>query len=149
MKTHKKIILSAILILSFLDIGNVKPIKDELLFSSFSELRMIQLAEQIGIKHIDIMVAQARIESGRYSSNIFNDNNNLFGMKLPRSRQTTAIGINRGHAQYMSWQQSVVDYKLWQRKVLKKNSSRRAYLKWISNNYAENPDYINLIKQQL
>jgi uncharacterized FlgJ-related protein len=110
---------------------------------------MINLAKSLGVKYIDIMVAQARIETGWYTSKIFIHNNNIFGMKFPERRHTTAIGSDRGHAQYISWQQSVADYKLWQNKVLIKNKSRRKYLSYIGRTYAENGNYINLIKKQL
>jgi uncharacterized FlgJ-related protein len=143
----KKIIISIALILCSLEIGQIDINKQ--IQIQFSEIRMINLAKSIGIKYIDIMVAQSRIETGWYKSKIFIHNNNLFGMKLPKRRSTTAIGSNRGHAQYTSWQQSVVDYKIWQSKVLIKNKSRSKYLSYIGRNYAENGNYLTMIKQQL
>jgi uncharacterized FlgJ-related protein len=143
----KKIIIFIALILCSLEIGQIDI--NSHIQTKFSESRMIHLAKSLGIKYIDIMVAQSRIETGWYTSKIFIHNNNLFGMKLPERRGTTAIGSNRGHAQYTSWQQSVADYKLWQSKVLIKNKSRRKYLRYIGRNYAENDNYLTMIKQQL
>jgi uncharacterized FlgJ-related protein len=143
----KKIAISITLILCSLEIGQVNI--NTQIRTQFSEIRMINLAKSLGIKYIDIMVAQSRIETGWYKSPIFIHNNNLFGMKVPERRGTTAIGSNRGHAHYISWQQSVADYKLWQTKVLIKNKSRRKYLSYIGRTYAENSNYINLIKKQL
>ena len=142
----KKIATFITLILLYLEIGQADIYNIQ---HQFSEERMIYLAESLGIEHIDIMVAQARIETGWYTSGIFIHNKNIFGMKLPERRETTAIGSNRGHAQYTSWQQSVADYKLWQLKVLTKNKSREQYLSYISKNYAEDGNYINLINKQL
>jgi flagellum-specific peptidoglycan hydrolase FlgJ len=143
----KKILISITLILCSLEIGQIQI--NTQTRNQFSESSMINLAKSLGVKYIDIMVAQARIETGWYTSKIFIHNNNLFGMKLPERRLTTAIGSDRGHAQYISWQQSVADYKIWQSKVLIKNKSRRKYLSYIGRTYAEDSNYINLIKKQL
>jgi uncharacterized FlgJ-related protein len=110
---------------------------------------MITTMTEIGIVYPDIVMAQARIETAHFTSKIFRENNNLFGMKLPRQRSTTAIGEQNNHAEYTSWRQSVIDYKLWQDKVLKKVKSRRAYLKYLHKNYAENKQYVKLIKQMI
>ena len=116
---------------------------------SFTEDRMIEYANKIGIKYVDVMVAQSRIETGWYSSKIFKEGFNLFGMKLAKKRPTTASGEHRKHAKYDSWLKSVEDYKLWQEMVLKKVSSKEEYLAYISKHYAENTNYLNLIKKQI
>lgn len=116
---------------------------------SFTEDRMIEYANKIGIKYVDVMVAQSRIETGWYSSKIFKEGSNLFGMKLPKRRATTASGEHRNHAKYDSWIKSVEDYKLWQEMVLQKVNSKKEYLDYISKHYAENPNYLNLIKKQI
>jgi flagellum-specific peptidoglycan hydrolase FlgJ len=65
-------------------------------------------------KHPDIVYAQARLESGEFKSRLFLDYNNLFGMRLPLVRQTTATGRAMGHAVYKHWSESVYDYMLYQ-----------------------------------
>jgi uncharacterized FlgJ-related protein len=110
---------------------------------------MISYAKQIGIKYIDVMVAQSRIETGWYSSAIFIEGANLFGMKLAKRRPTTASGEHRKHAKYSNWLRSVEDYKLWQEMVLNKVSSREEYMNYIAKYYAQNPNYLNLIKKQI
>jgi len=115
----------------------------------FSEERMIRLAEDIGIKYIDVMVAQSKIETAHYTSQVFKANKNLFGMKLPRIRETTAIGEQYNHADYVTWQQSVVDYKLWQDRVISKLNTKRKYLAYLYKNYAENKQYVKLIKRMI
>jgi len=60
-----------------------------------------------------LIVAQAGFETGNFTSDIFRYNNNLFGMKLPKIRKTTAIGEARGHAVYKSWEDSIKDYWLY------------------------------------
>jgi len=60
---------------------------------------------------------QAAFETGNFSSEIFRDQNNLFGMKLARVRPTTATGEKRGHAVFKSIADSVKDYAIYYRYV--------------------------------
>ena len=60
-----------------------------------------------------MIFAQAAHETGNFTSDIFKENNNLFGMKLARVRKTTAIGENRGHAVYASIEDCIKDYWLY------------------------------------
>lgn len=60
-----------------------------------------------------IILAQAKHESGNFTSNIFWENNNPFGMKCPRKRPTTCIGTNRGHGVFNSIEDAVIDYVWW------------------------------------
>jgi len=80
---------------------------------------------------------------------VFREGRNLFGMKLPERRETTAVGEHRNHAKYTSWVSSVDDYKIWQSNVLAKVQSKKQYLAYIGKNYAEDPKYLKLIKKQL
>lgn len=118
-------------------------------YATFSEERMIRLARQIGIRYVDVMVAQSKIETAHYTSLVFKANKNLFGMKLPESRQTTAIGEQNNHADYVTWQQSVADYKLWQDRVISKLTTKKKYLAYIDKYYAEDNNYCKLIKQMI
>jgi uncharacterized FlgJ-related protein len=115
----------------------------------FSTTNMLKVMKEIGIVYPDIVMAQAKIETGHFTSKVFKENHNLFGMKLPKQRSTTAIGEQHNHAEYTSWRQSVVDYKLWQDRVLTKVKSKRAYLKYLHKNYATNKKYVTLIKQMI
>ena len=67
-------------------------------------------------------------------------------MRQPGNRITTAIGSNLNHAVYNTWQESVIDYAIYQSTYLK-NMDRKQYLLYLHNNYAENKNYINLINQ--
>ncbi len=60
-----------------------------------------------------ILTAQAAHETGNFTSQIFRENNNAFGMKLPAQRRTTAIGENKKHAVYRSVADSVKDFWLY------------------------------------
>lgn len=97
-----------------------------------------------GIKHPEIVFRQAMVESGHLSSDIFKENNNLFGMKFPRKRPTFATGENRGHAKYTSWRQSIRDIALWQQIYYNGTENYYTFLKRIG--YATSQTYINQIK---
>jgi hypothetical protein len=96
--------------------------------------------QKLGIKHPDVVMAQAKWESAHFKSKVFQENNNLFGMKLARQRDTTAIGENRGHAKYKNWQDSVKDYKLWQDSNRMGILPKEQYINKLSNIYCPPPD---------
>lgn len=60
-----------------------------------------------------ILIAQAAHETGNFTSKIFRENNNLFGMKNPAFRKTTSVGEKYGHAVYKSLTESIEDIALY------------------------------------
>jgi len=70
--------------------------------------------EEFEIYHPEIVKQQIALETGMLTSAICLENSNLFGMKEPRVRETTALGTQRGHAFYRNYIDSIKDYKLWQ-----------------------------------
>ena len=101
---------------------------------------------ELNIQHPEVVLRQARIESGNFKSRIFLENNNMFGMKIPNKRPNMVSGSNRGYAVYNSWQESIIDYALYQ-VYSGKNLSQEDYIKMLNNNYAEDVNYLNkLIK---
>jgi uncharacterized FlgJ-related protein len=101
----------------------------------------------LDVKFPDIVLAQAILESGNFLSKIAKQNNNLFGMKMPKVRETTAVGQRYGYARYYSWKDSVKDYKLWQEALLKKypNMTRSQYKTYINRMYSTGKNYISKI----
>lgn len=105
------------------------------------------LYEQIlkhGIKFPDVVFAQAVIETGNFTSSLFRNANNLFGMKLPKKRETLAIGEKRGFAVFENWTHSVNDYLLWQEYALRNKDikTKKEYLAYLNRYYAENETYV-------
>lgn len=94
------------------------------------------------IRNRDIVISQAILETSWFQSNIFKENNNLFGMKRPRVRETTVVGVNRGHAVYDHWTHSVDDYKLWYDFMTRNREYDNYYLFLIAMGYAEDRYYI-------
>jgi len=84
------------------------------------------------------------IQETRFNSESCTIAFNLFGMKLPGQRETTAIGKLFGHAQYKHWVYSLYDYKLWQDLKLKQYPMREneKYTDWLMRmGYAEDGQY--------
>jgi uncharacterized FlgJ-related protein len=113
-----------------------------------TEEKLLSYIKQLNIAHTKIVLTQAKLESGNFKSSIFKSNNNIFGMRYPERRQTTAIGINKNHSVYSSWRKSVEDYKIWQDTYAKKYKTKRQYLKYLAS-YAEDKQYINKIEKNL
>ncbi len=112
----------------------------------FSEQNLIDYLLEVRIPHPHIVFAQARLETGHFTSTIFLENNNLFGMKRAYSRPSTAIGMNRGHAKYESWQDSVIDFALYKAYVAQ-GKTEKEYFDLLKRSYAEDPRYISKVKQ--
>jgi flagellum-specific peptidoglycan hydrolase FlgJ len=100
-----------------------------------------------GVCHPEIAYAQAVLETGDFTSNIFKENNNLFGMRLAKKRFTLATGENRGHAVYRNWQESVDDYILWQGQWKRTPIEKEwQYYKLLDKVYATDKNYVKVVK---
>lgn len=126
--------------------------KDRLVILSepaFSDAILIATIKKYNIKFPHIVLAQAMHESNYFTSDIFNENHNLFGFKVAGSRPTTALGVNRNHAYYENWEMSVLDYALYQAAFLRPIKSEAQYLEYLNKYYAEDPAYNTNIKRYL
>lgn len=92
-------------------------------------------AINIGVRHPDIMIKVCRKETGHLK---YVKNNNLFGMKLPKKRKTTAIGkTNNNYAVFRNWAECVQDWKIFEAQY----KTRARLLRKIQRNYAKNKNY--------
>ena len=81
---------------------------------SYEEEVLRVLREQgVGETLSHIILAQAKHESANFTSVIFEENWNPFGMKQARVRETTCVGTSRGHGVYLSLSDAVIDYVLY------------------------------------
>jgi uncharacterized FlgJ-related protein len=110
---------------------------------NFTPEKFGKMVRSVGIVHPDIAIAQSLLETGHFKSKIFNDNNNLFGMKNPSKRNTLSKGTKNGHAYYDSWQDSVKDYKLWQSSMKFDQYSRDQYFSKLDTIYCPPPDCLS------
>ena len=109
--------------------------------NKFSQDALVEELKRLNVRFPHIVLAQAILETGYYESRIYNENNNLFGMKQARARATTALGTQLGHAYYNNWKESVTDYALYQAAYLNKLRTEKKYLSYLDRNYAEAKDY--------
>ncbi len=79
---------------------------------SFSINNFKKYLKQIEIPHPHIVYAIASHESG-FDSDLFLATNNMFGMRNPKSRQTTSIHKGSGYARFEHWTHSVDDFFLY------------------------------------
>ena len=91
-----------------------------------------EIARQ-GLPHPNIVLAQARLETGNFTSRMCKTKHNLFGIKH-----------NGKYASYARWQDSIADYK---KRISSryKGGSYYDFLKRIG--YARDPRYIRKLKQ--
>ncbi len=122
------------------------PVIQEVKTTDFTEEKLIEYVKELNIKFPHIVLAQARLESGNFKSNIFKENNNLFGMKEAKQRISTNKGTNLGHAKYESWKECVLDYALYQATYLSKFKTEEQYYSYLADNYAANGRYVTLLK---
>ena len=83
----------------------------------------------------NIAIAQSRIETGNYKSTVCLENKNLFGIKIHKCQYVK--GELNNHAVFSSYRDCVKCYCQIQRR----------YLKSIDGKYAEDGNYISVIKQ--
>lgn len=156
----------SLFLLSFFEIGNaIGPPSKQVKFSQmvvdddhdqFTPDALRAYIYQLGIKHPDVVYAQAILETGNFSSRIFKENNNLFGMKYvdtvrhkrlgARYRPTVAIGEQYEHAKYKDWRKSVEDYLLWQQQFKRTPiETERQYLYLLDQRYAVRGKYVKVL----
>lgn len=116
---------------------------------SLTDKEVLDYIISLNIKFPKVVLAQAKLESGNYTSNVFVTKHNLFGMKIARQRPTLAKGSGNGYALYNNWKESVLDYAFMQASYYRHCSTQDAYLEALQRNYCENSSYIKHIKEFL
>ncbi len=96
----------------------------------------------------EIVFAQAILESSNFKSDICRNNYNLFGMRLPKSRKTLAVGKRKGYAVFEDYGFSIADYGIYQENILKKKRyTKTTYLAYISKKYSKDRGYSSKINK--
>ena len=120
---------------------NVSESKNE-----FSEEKLIGVLTDLNIKFPHIVLAQSKLETGQFKSNIFKENHNLFGMKEAKIRVNLAKGTQYGHAFYNNWIESVYDYAFYQSTYLSRIKTEEQYFEYLDQSYAEAENYVESLK---
>ncbi len=98
------------------------------------------------MEHPYIVYAQAIIESGNFTSKIWKENNNMFGMKMPERRATLSCGIRYGHSVYKNWRDCLIDYALYQMSYMR-GLSEDEYFERLRNSYASDGYYVDKVRK--
>jgi len=115
--------------------------------NEFSSEKLKNALISLNIRFPHIVYAQAKLETGNFSSKIFKENNNLFGMREANVRPTTNKGTENNHAYFDSWYDSVLDYAFYQASYLSDIKTESEYFQYLGQNYAEDPNYIQVLQK--
>ena len=113
----------------------------------FTTEKLISKIKEMHFQFPDIILGQALLETDHFTSRIFKENNNLFGMKEATKRVNTSLGTINNHAFYNSWIDSVIDYGLYYSVYLSKLSTEVEYFDFLGEFYAEDLNYVAKLKE--
>lgn len=105
--------------------------------------------EKHHVRFSHIVLAQAILESGNFTSKLYKSNKNLFGMKIPAKRYTFAENWHDygNYADYESIESCILDYKSWQQTSAYDIISEEDYFNLLKTIYAQDPNYITKLKK--
>lgn len=106
---------------------------------------MIHIVKQLygfGKISTNLIYAQSLHETGNFTSAVFKENKNLFGMRQAKRRKNFATGTNRNHATFKTHFDSIRDYFERQKNFRVNNTSDALFVETtLSTNYAEDTNY--------
>jgi hypothetical protein len=121
-----------------------KPTQNDLPSKIYRDM-VFNAIDNMDFKFKDIVKAQAILESGHFKSAVFRHNNNAFGIRLPKKRETTAIGSKMGYAVYDDICLSIEDRLLYEKRYLSK-FTKEQYYNYLNRVYAKNNVYSKKLK---
>lgn len=93
------------------------------------------------IKHPDVVYAQARLESGNFTSAHYRNRNNFLGIYDSKRKRYMSFG---------HWTDCLVAYRDKVQYRYKRNLDREDYLHWlVETGYAQDPNYISKVRKML
>ena len=114
--------------------------------NEFTEDKFISMLDEINLPYPHITLAQAKLETGNFTSKIFNENHNSFGQKEAKVRINLARGTQYGHAYYNNWEESILDYAFWYSTYASKCKSEEEFYQLLDKVYAEDELYSKKLK---
>jgi hypothetical protein len=112
----------------------------------FSEEALVETLKNCNVKYPYIVLAQAKLESGHFSSKVFKQNHNMFGMRKAHQRITAAESEKNTYAYYRDWKDCLYDYAMYQATVLCDVSNEEEYFAKLGARYAEDSTYVSKLK---
>lgn len=118
------------------EVVDIKLVQPEFLLSGNPEEDLIAVMDYYGVKHPEIVYAQAILETGHFRSKVYRECNNLFGLYNSRTKS---------YYKFNHWSESVVAYLDF---IQDRYKPPDDYYKFLSDiGYAEDPEYINKLKR--
>ena len=112
----------------------------------YSEDKLKEEIQRMNFKFSNIVLAQAIHETNNFKSKIFIENNNLFGMKEAKSRNTLALGTQNNYAYYNNWKESLIDFGFWYSSYARTCKNEEEYFNLLSEMYAQDSLYVKKLK---
>ena len=117
--------------------------------NNFTKDKFVNKIKQLNLKHPHIAYAQAMLESGNFTSKIFRENNNMFGMKQARVRINLAKSTQYNHAYFETWEDCLLDFAFHRATYFHKLKTEQDYYNYLGKYYAEDPSYIGKLKSMV
>lgn len=115
--------------------------------NEFSQEKLIKLISDLHFPFPYIVMAQAMHETSLFTSPLFKENKNLFGMKPAAVRITTSVTNAGDYAYYNEWMDSVYDRALYSATYLSSIKTEEEYYSYLGQYYAEDPRYVEKIRR--
>jgi uncharacterized FlgJ-related protein len=120
--------------------------------AEFSKENLKALIIILDLPDPDMIYNQARLETGNFTSRVFKEGSNLFGMHRARIRPTTSndymiADYGRRVAKYETWQDSVLDMVHYYEYYESLGYSTDDYLVFLKEvGYCEGDQYTDILK---
>lgn len=137
----KKLIMLLVLLLFFIS-PNISMINREYTHQDFTEITTLNdtilyyALLHYEVKHPTAVLAQAKLESDNFQSSLFKRHNNFLGLYNSRKKE---------YFKFNHWVECILAYKNMVEYKLKEGEDYYQFLDRIG--YAENPDYVRIVKQ--
>lgn len=115
-------------------VGDTTKVKHKIL-AVLNEKNLRKELNKHNIPHKNIVIAQAKLESGNFKSNLTKTHQNIFGLKK-----------GNNYRKYSHWSECVIDYK---KHISSKYKGGSYYVFLDRIGYASNPNYITLLKSMV
>ena len=133
------------LIVNFIIIKNeTEHVDEDITDPIIVELCVWQYINDCGIEHPHIVYAQAKLESGNFSSRLAVEDFNYFGMQVPAQRPHLGVANGR-YLKFEDWKHSVHDYLIWQM-IYAKGLTEDEYFDYLGRVYAKDKYYVKKLK---
>ena len=117
--------------------------------NNFTEEKFINKIKQLNLNYPHIVYAQAMLESGNFTSKIFKEANNMFGMKQARVRINLAKSTQYNHAYFETWEDCLLDFAFHRATYFSKLKTEQDYYNYLGKYYAEDPSYVGKLKSMV